>query len=229
MGRFDSVTYKSLANEENSFRHPRQKMWGVFLMSDYDEKEVDEPNGLNYNSDTSIEINKALSQMYPDNLLYNMLFDIAIDDGTGVENLDYYGKGGIVLDGFNPEYAPVGNTTPDGDKIKSFSFRGGSSKGLVIVNDRKLPDSTYTKNFKTYKVYKKERVTVVDKANFYYYFKLLKTASWELIEITNDYNKAKEKYREWIVSPDYNSGRPKAGSDSIILTEIVPSDVVTEL
>ncbi|ALN97816.1 hypothetical protein Bp8pS_137 [Bacillus phage vB_BpuM-BpSp] len=52
------------------------------------------------------------------------------------------------------------------------------------------------------------------------------TKKWKLIEATNDYEKAKTTFNEWLREPESDELK-FTGLDNIILTELLPADITS--
>jgi hypothetical protein len=211
MGKFDAIPFKSLVNDPNSFKRPRQKLWGVFIISGYTESQGDlvTLNYISYNSNN------------------NYHFGIEKDDGNGNKYTEYsssfYRKN---LIGYDENYVPPQDMLgPEGEEILSMkgNFLIKGAKELRTVN-------TYIGNYYRYNVPVFSDKDLLKDITLYYYYKIVKTISWDLVLLTSNLQEAKDLVNEWLRKPEYNAtNRPRIGIDSVMLTEIIPSDSIIEV
>jgi hypothetical protein len=104
---YEPIAYKSLVNEDNTFGRPRQKMWGVFIMGEYSEKQGD-LIPLNAESIKTAKIN------------------IKVEGDNSIKMAEAWVKG------YDPSIT-VPETGPQGEEVESFSYSalvdGAQSKG----------------------------------------------------------------------------------------------------
>jgi hypothetical protein len=212
MGKFDAIPFKSLVNDPNSFKRPRQKLWGVFIISGYTESQGDLVP-LNYIS-------------YDSNINYN--FGIEKDDGNGNKYTEYssssYRKN---LIGYDENYVPPQDMLgPEGEKILSM-------KGNFLINGAKelrIVDKIRINNYWLSNVPIFNDKDLLKDITLYYYYKIVKTISWDLVLLTSNLQEAKDLVNEWLRKPEYDrTNRPRIGIDSVMLTEIIPSDSIIEV
>lgn len=208
MGNFDPVDFKSLVNDPNTFGRPRQKMWGVFIISGYTES----PGTLvplNFSAKTTAQ------------------------NGLQLEKQVYgYPEGTTYMYSASVRYQPIANyvpltnppaTGPEGEQIKTYKVRNGLKFGSVKVGDF----NGYNGNLPMY-----PNSDIYGDVDIYYYNEIIKTISWDLVLVTPDLHKAKDKLNDWLRAPEVGTGsqaRPKIGIDSVMICEIIPSDSVIEL
>jgi hypothetical protein len=206
MGNFDPVDFKSLVQDPNTFGRPRQKMWGVFIISGYTES-----------PGTLVPLNFSVKgEIIPE-----------------WEKQIYAHKEGISDHYFRAtRFQPIGNYTPlatppdegpEGEVIVKYEIKNALKLGAVSTG-------SFSGYYGTYDIY--ANADIIGDATLYYYNEIVKTISWDLVLLTPDIHKAKDKLNDWLRAPEVGSGstaRPKIGIDSVMICEIIPSDSVIEL
>ncbi|PTU25747.1 hypothetical protein DA469_22145 [Bacillus subtilis] len=199
MGRFDPVAYKSLANEDNTFNKLRQKTWGVFIVSEY--KETDgEPVPVNASS---------MKEEYT-------LFGI---ESSNLAKKDYSIKD------YDPN-AIIPKTGPEGEEIKTILNVSILKDGATKLGTKRILDGSI---FRDNQPYYADSDLLYDNVKIYYYYSKVKDYSWNLVLLTKSLQEAKDKVNDWLRLPEIGSNYPLAGINSIMITEIVPSDSIIEL
>ncbi|QXN70277.1 hypothetical protein INTERNEXUS_237 [Bacillus phage vB_BspM_Internexus] len=199
MGRFDPVTYKSLANNDNTFNRLRQKTWGVFIVSEYKES-IGEPVPIN------------ASSMKDDYTLFGI-------ESSNIAKRDYSIKG------YKPD-VDIPKTGPEGEEIISITNVSILKDGAVQLGTKRILNGSYYVDNKPYYA---DSDVLYDNVKIYYYYSKVKDYSWNLVLLTKSLQEAKDKVNDWLRLPEIGSTYPIAGINSVMITEIIPSDSIIEL
>jgi hypothetical protein len=199
MGNFDPVSYSSLVADPNTFGRPRQKVWGVFIISGYSESDGD-LMPLNY---TSGDINKSSGKTFATDTLGPL---------TPYKIVGYNATATIPTEG------------PEGEMIRSKKNISILKDGAEPIGIRKLYNY-----YGSYEVDKYAEADVTPTVELFYYFAKVKTIAWDLVLLSRDLGEAKAKLNQWLREPEISTTRPLVGIDSVMICEIIPADSVIEL
>jgi hypothetical protein len=199
MGNFDPVSYSSLVADPNTFGRPRQKVWGVFIISGYSESDGD-LMPLNY---TSGDINKPSGKT------------------VATDTLGPLTPYKIV--GYNAT-ATIPATGPEGETVRKKTGVSIIKEGAVPTGTRTLYNY-----YGSYTVDKYAEADVTPNVELSYYFAKVKTIAWDLVLLSRDLGEAKAKLNQWLREPEVSTTRPLVGIDSVMICEVIPADSIIEL
>jgi hypothetical protein len=201
MGNFDPVPYTSLVADPNTFGRPRQKVWGVFIISGYSESDG-ALVPINYTSGDHMKSTKTFA--------------------TATKGpLNHYD-----IKNFDPN-ATIPATGPENEVIQSKKLVSILKDGAVSTGTRQIYMGSWA-GWKTYDLYAETDV-IATEVELKYYFAKVKTIAWDLVLLTRDQNEAKAKLNQWLREPEISTTRPLVGIDSVMICEIIPADSIIEL
>jgi hypothetical protein len=202
MGNFDPVVYTSLVNEDNTFMRPRQKRWGVFIISGYSEADGDVVP-LNFESVSGGVVSPEGEQ-------------VGAETGGPFTVYD--------VEGYVPD-AEIPELGPENEVIRTRAGVSMLKEGAESYGMKKY--YTWGGNYYTRPAYADADFLYKD-VELFYYFAKVKTIAWDLVLLTGNLQEAKDKMNQWLRQPETGSNRPLVGINSVMICEIVPADSIVE-